>query len=815
MNPRRLTVVIAEASLISASVVAAISLERVFVDLAFLRDVLLMAVASHLLAVACRRAKFKMGLSTIISAATLILLTSAVFYPDESLFVLPTAETVRALGDDLSSARSIFASDSAPVEPLRGFVVSASALIWLGAFLADSAVFRLRSFVEAAAPATSVLAFTAIFGVARNQVAHGIAYTAAITAVLLSMRALNNADDEGWIASEARRGVSSILRVGALFGLAAVTVAGFATPRIPGVDSEPLFDITEFDDPPATRNIVSPLVNVSASLVEQSDQEIFSVRVAEGERDYWRLMALTTFNGSQWERTSNFDEIRGRPGSAVDSSVGDRTTLTQTVTKRSRGEHDIYLPVAYELNRVLDDGGVDLEYELATGALVYNSDSQEQAEQGFRYTVESLIPDYDPSRLAERAAAGLDDEFLAEHVQLPPVCGPEQSTATHICWPERISALARQVTQNAANDYQRARMLQDFFRNPANFSYDLDVVRRHSVATAEDFLFSVRSGYCEQFASVFAAMARSLGIPTRVAVGYTWGSWNPERQEYVVRGHHAHAWPEVYFSGAGWIAFEPTPGRSRPRDSDITGHADARQYPSNLVGELSEAPVPTPTRDSSSRQSAPSPSPTASGSAGDSTAVADSQPRGAFDLILMILMAVAVVAALLAVSPALRAVRRRRRLLRASDDPVRRAELAWDDAVRALELLGLSPERHQTPLEFASEAGRVRDELEPLLTALAANITALRYSDAAVASAGAHDARRAARAGHANGLALGAKEASAHIVDRCHNLAGLRRVALAAVSPRGLADDRADRGRRGQSAQRERLDEMNEKPAAR
>ena len=784
MNPRQITVVVAEGSLIATSIVATITLERLFVDLTFLRDVLLMALASHLVAIACRRARFRIGPSAIVSGITLVLLGSAIFYPNDSSFIFPTSDTIRALTDDLSATGTVFAEESAPVEPLRGLVVSASALIWIGAFLADSAAFRLRSFVEAIAFATSVLVFSALMGVDRNQVAHGMAYTAAVTAVLLSMRALDKADDDLWLGNKAGPGVSTILRSGAIFGLVVVVAGGLVAQRVPGADSQPLLDITELGDPPSTRNIISPLVNVSASLVEQSDQEIFSVRVAPEDRDYWRLMALTSFNGSQWERTSNFDEARGQLPSTVDSSVINRTKLIQTVTKRSRGEDDIYLPAAYELSRVVDDGGVELEYEAATGALVYHRNSQELAEQGFQYTIESWIPDYDPSQLPEWAAANLSEEFLAEYTQLPPVCGPDQSTTTHDCWPTRITSLAQQVTADATTDYQRARMLQDFLRNPANFSYDLNVAQRHDIATAEDFLFSVRTGYCEQFASVFAAMARSLGIPTRIAVGYTWGSWDPARQEYVVRGQHAHAWPEVYFAGAGWIIFEPTPGRSRPHDSDITGLADARQYPSNrspiLLDSVPGAEVGG--AESSDLQGAPVPRPSAPEIVSDTTSASDSSgSQVLFSVVRLLLMVVAGVAAVAAVTPAIKAIRRRRRLLRAAEDPVLRGEIAWDDAISALRLVGFSPKRAQTPLEFAFAATRFGDDLGPLED-LAAKVTALRYSDTSCRDSA--DRSDQGGPGVANELALGAKEASAHIVDRCHTLAGLRRVAMAAIDPR-------------------------------
>ena len=782
MKPQQIIAVVAEGSLIAASIVAAISLERLFVDSTFLRDVLLMAVASHLVAIACRRARFKFGPSAIVSGVTLVLLGSAIFYPNDSSFIFPTTDTISALTDDLSAAGTVFVEESAPVQPLRGFVVSASALVWIGAFLADSAAFRLRSFFEAIAFAALVLAFSSLMGIDRNQVAHGVTFTAALTAVALSMRALERADDDLWTTGRSRPGVSTILRSGAMFGLIVVVVGGLVAPRIPGADSQPLVDITGLDDPPSTRRITSPLVNVSASLVEQSDEEIFSVRVAPEERDYWRLMALTEFDGDQWQRTSSFDDARGLLPSTVDSSLVNRTRLVQTVSKRSRSEDDIFLPAAYELSRVLDDGGVDLEYEVATGALVFHKDSQERAEQGFSYTIESQVPDYEPSQLQERAAANLSEEFLADHTQLPPVCEPDQSSATHDCWPTRITVLARQVTAGAATDYQRARMLQDFLRSPANFRYDLDVARRHDIATTEDFLFNVRAGYCEQFASVFASMARSIGIPTRVAVGYTWGSWDPERREYVVRGHHAHAWPEVYFAEAGWIIFEPTPGRNRPHDSDITGLTDARQYPSNesliLPGSVDGAIGGGVTNNGFAGP--PVPRPSGSDVVSETTSVSD--PGGTSLLFSVFRLAFVVVAGVTAATagiPAIKAVRRRRRLLRAADDPVLRGEIAWDDAVKALRLVGFSLNDAQTPLEVASAADRFGGDLGPLED-LAVALTALRYSDTS-SEGPTHDGRSG---DVANELALAAKEASARIVDRCHTLAGPRRVTLAAIDPR-------------------------------
>ncbi len=79
---------------------------------------------------------------------------------------------------------------------------------------------------------------------------------------------------------------------------------------------------------------------------------------------------------------------------------------------------------------------------------------------------------------------------------------------------------------------------------------------------------NARRGYCEQFAGTYAAFARSIGLPARVAVGFTPGELTDG--VYVVRGQHAHAWPEVWFEGIGWVPFEPTPGRGAPGAQSYT-----------------------------------------------------------------------------------------------------------------------------------------------------------------------------------------------------------------------------------------------------
>lgn len=763
----------AEVALAALTIVVTISLERLFTDLGFLRELVILALGSHLVAAVCRRAEMSMALSTPISGLALIVLGTAVFYPDAAALIVPTGETVSVLGDDLREAWRIFGEDAAPVVPHRGFLVTTSVLLWYGVFLADWAAFRLRSPLEAVAPATAVFVFASLLGVDRNSIAHGLLFAIGLLGVLLTMRAERQVREEVWVAGGVRDGVTTTLRVGAVAGACAVLVGALVAPRLPGASAQPIVDITEINDGPQTRSVLSPLVEISTSLVQQTNTELFSVRVDPGQRDYWRLMALTTFEDEIWRRSSNFDDARGPVDSDIDAGVP-TTALRQEITIAALG--NIYLPAAYEVSNIIDDDGVNLEHEVATGALVVER-GLDEIPFGMTYTIESQIPDYDPADLPADATQGLDDDFIRDHTQLPADCAIDEDAAETGCWPTGVTDLAQQIITDAGatTDHQRVIALQNFFLDPDRFTYDLNVALEHDIGDMNTFL-TVGRGYCEQFASTFAAMARSLGIPARVAVGFTWGDWDAARGEYVVSGRHAHAWPEVYFADVGWIIFDPTPGRSRGHDGDITQLPTPQQFPANEEGDET---LPTPTdlppepsvEPGTGDQTPQNPSPNLQDDApADDEEVVAGAPvddgNGPWPLVLGGLL---VVAAVLAFVPATQVVRRRRRVAAVAADPVGRGEVAWDDAVVALRLIGLAPRADQTPREFASTVERSTRDLGPVRD-LADHVTNLRYSDG----------------DDAVPHALAAQDAAAIIVDRCRTIVGTPRVVREALDPRSL-----------------------------
>jgi len=118
---------------------------------------------------------------------------------------------------------------------------------------------------------------------------------------------------------------------------------------------------------------------------------------------------------------------------------------------------------------------------------------------------------------------------------------------------------ALRVTSGLSSDYERALALQSFFRDRDNFTYDLNAGYGDGYHAMALFL-QKRRGYCQHFAATMAMMARELGIPSRVVVGFLSPSRDHGANDYVFTTDDAHAWPELYFSGVGWVRFEPTPG---------------------------------------------------------------------------------------------------------------------------------------------------------------------------------------------------------------------------------------------------------------
>lgn len=127
--------------------------------------------------------------------------------------------------------------------------------------------------------------------------------------------------------------------------------------------------------------------------------------------------------------------------------------------------------------------------------------------------------------------------------------------------PVRVLALARDLTATQPTPYDRARAIESYLRT---LPYDLNLSAPPNRDVVDYFLFDLRRGYCDYYASAMVVLARAAGIPARLVVGYAGGEFDPDAGRYRVSEADAHAWAEVYFPGYGWIEFEPTAARPRP-----------------------------------------------------------------------------------------------------------------------------------------------------------------------------------------------------------------------------------------------------------
>lgn len=196
------------------------------------------------------------------------------------------------------------------------------------------------------------------------------------------------------------------------------------------------------------------------------------------------------------------------------------------------------------------------------------------------YTIVSQIPALDEAGLESLPMWGPDNP-------LPEASGMFLALPASVT--ERTRVLAAQLTENAASPYAAAEAIEDYLRQ---IPYDLEVGAPPSNVTdvADYFLFELRRGYCDYYATAFVVLARLAGLPARFVTGFAPGTWSTTDRQWTISEAEAHSWPEVYFSQVGWIRFEPTAYRSTaPR----IGLPEANALDQPALFE----PLPTPADD--------------------------------------------------------------------------------------------------------------------------------------------------------------------------------------------------------------------------
>jgi transglutaminase-like putative cysteine protease len=535
-----------EVALALVTLAAVTGMHRLFLDGSYRGPLALQAIAAHAVVATLRRRRVALLPAAAITAVAGMLFITWTRFGDTLGYLLPTGATLSALGDDLDAAWRVFQDVKAPAPVVNGFIVATAVAIWFLVFVADWAAFRARAAFEALLPATTLFLFAAALGAPGGRVASAAVFAAAALLFVLLHRTLVQEESSTWAASHRDRGRWSLLGTGAALAAVAVVAGAVTGPRLPGAEADAVIDWRNIGEDEPTRVVPSPMVDLRTRIVEQPNVEVFTVR--SEVPSYWRITALDEFDGQIWKSSYGTDGADGELPRAVDSAA-DTESVRQTVTVEALG--GVWLPAAFE-PRSLDAGDTDVGWDPDSSTLIV--DREVPTSDGMTYEVTSAIPRWTEDQLREVRDDDVPAEFREQYTALP------DTAALRTDVRQRAELVVREA--GAERPYDQAMALQDYLRS-SRFTYDQTVGPGAGADALTTFLFRTRRGYCEQFAGAFAAMARAVGLPTRVAVGFTWGAQDPEEPTlYRVRGVHAHAWPEVYFHGYGWVPFEPTPGRA-------------------------------------------------------------------------------------------------------------------------------------------------------------------------------------------------------------------------------------------------------------
>ncbi|MFN8189714.1 MAG: DUF3488 and transglutaminase-like domain-containing protein [Nocardioidaceae bacterium] len=380
-------------------------------------------------------------------------------------------------------------------------------------------------------------------------------------------------------------------------------------------------------------HVENPMTDLRRDLQRGRDVPLLRITTNDPSPSYLRLAALTRFTDNEWssgDRKIPSDQTaNGQPLPLDGISPTVERTVYEYQIAASAGFDSIWLPTMTPATSVQAPG--DWRYDSST--LDFLAADDDTNTEGVDYRTTAGKVSYDPRALADAPAAG--STLQAAYTALPEGI------------PFVVRQTADQITADAPTKFQKATALQQWFREDGGFTYDLSVRPGNGTDELVQFL-DEKVGYCEQFASAMAVMARMEGLPARVAVGFL----RPERvgaSTWEFSSHDLHAWVEIYFPGSGWVLFDPTPG-GRTGDPPAYTTADLPAVPDQ---PSSSAPTGRAQEDLPSRAATPS-----ADQGADATDGAGAGAGGAILRGVLIALGIIVLLALVVVTP--RLVRRLR-----------------------------------------------------------------------------------------------------------------------------------------------------------
>ncbi len=407
-------------------------------------------------------------------------------------------------------------------------------------------------------------------------------------------------------------------------------------------------------------------LDLQKNLTNRDQTPVLTFRTADLAPPPLRALTADDYVDGHWSSSAPSYRLRGTDGTATvrdDSNPTPRLATANSMTVSQNTMRPPYIAAPGQVRSANFDGRT-WAYDALTGQ---------------------------PS--TSRPVSGYQVTYLTPQAGARPTSGDSSRTrfvrdlAVDARAGSRLRALAARVAPKG-DDFDRAGQLQEYLREGGGFTYSLTLAatRKDSAGNPLDPIsnfLETRRGYCVQFATTMVMLARAIGVPARLAVGFLPGSLRPTGS-YQVLQSDAHAWPELYFPGMGWTRFEPTPAAR-------TGEAPTYTLPDAGAGTT---PLP--------RRTVPSARPTASSSSQRTSSRATATAPAARDSgthvgpLLWVLAGLVAGALILTLVPLLGRRARARSALDADNDAAL-VEAHWEDLVSRLEDLGVDRSPDTSP----------------------------------------------------------------------------------------------------------------------
>ncbi len=517
-----------------------------------------------------------------INLIAMVVAVARIAAPETTSSLLPTGETLTAVADHLDRAMGLIRTGIEPVSSTAGIVIVLAAVFWVAGVLLTWGLMRGHPYVALVPPLVLALQFATMDRTRTGWLRIAIFLTivaGSVVAITIDERDQSAGRMSG--GRQRRSSVTSRLAPSAAGVLAitlflSVSATGVMAGMVPHDGVLPWRSATGLTSDFYGGIAYNPFIGIQQSLVSQSDTPVFLAEITgdvPASEVYFRLVTMETYNGGQFfaDKPTVVD-LDTRPWEDSDNRFAGPTARITTTVQIERLRMD-WLPETYVPDSFTSDEDIirDVRVRQADGAIRLDGNL---SYEGLTYTVESDVPTPDIAVLAtdDRGELSPAFEFAATEQTVPlPVVVPARAEPAdvekYLNVPDDldsgIATEARRQTNNLTTNYEIGLALESWFHSDA-FAYSTNIDPGHGATDLSAWLLDPESpnyhiGYCENFATAMAVMARTLDVPSRVVLGFTPGEATDQENVVIVRDRNAHAWVELWIPTQGWVRFDPTP----------------------------------------------------------------------------------------------------------------------------------------------------------------------------------------------------------------------------------------------------------------